>query len=236
MELATDNILASAATQVRKKLDKTTIDEYTEALKNGAQMPALVVFAETDSDRYILADGFHRHHAYVNAEIPKCKVEVHEGGLHEALLWALGCNDEHGLRRTNADKRNSVEVALKDPEISTLKVIEIADICRVNERTVRNIRDNLDLNLGKRKKGKGNKPGKGEDPSPDDERPTRPAPTQEEVNTTELREALSAIKAFPFGGEDVNSQFVDLSADDTADLEYVAAWCSHAVLIRRKAK
>lgn len=231
IDLATDNILASAATQVRKKLDKDTIDQYAEDMKNGAQFPALVVFAEKDSDRYILADGFHRHHAYVNAEIPKCKVEVHEGGLHEALLHALQANDEHGLRRTNADKRNAVEIALKDPEISSLEVIQIADICRVNERTVRRIRDDMDLNLKKSKK-KPNKKGKGEEPGPDDVRPTRPAPSQIEVERDELRAALSAIKAFPYGGEDVPK--LELNKDDTADLEYVAAWCSHAVLVLRK--
>lgn len=230
IELATDNILASAATQVRKKLDKDTIDQYTENMKNGAQFPALVVFAEKGSDRYILADGFHRHHAYVNAEIPKCKVEVHEGGLHEALLWALQANDEHGLRRTNADKRNAVEIALKDPEISTQHPTMIADICRVNERTVRRIRDDMDLNKPKSKKK--NKKGKGEDPKPDDERPTRPAPTQSEVERDELRGALSAIKAFPYGGEDAAK--LELDKDDTADLEYVAAWCSHAVLVLRR--
>jgi hypothetical protein len=230
IELAVDNILASAATQVRKKLSKDTIDEYTEAMQNGAIFPALIVFAEKESDRYILADGFHRHHAYVNAEIPKCKVEVHEGGLHEALLYALQANDEHGLRRTNADKRNAVELALKDPEISTLEVIQIADVCRVNERTVRRIRDDLDLEVGKRKKG--NKKGKGQDPKPEDERPTRPAPTQNEVERDELRGALSAIKAFPYGGEDVTK--LELDKDDTADLEYVAAWCSHAVLVLRR--
>lgn len=229
-ELAVDNILASAATQVRKKLDKATIDEYTEAMKNGAQFPPLIVFAEQDSDRYILADGFHRHHGYVNAEIAECKVEVREGGLHEALLYALQANDEHGLRRTNADKRNAVEMALKDPEISQLQVIQIADVCRVTERTVRNIRDDMDLNIGKRKKA--NKKGKGEDPDPKDVRPTRPAPTQAEAERDELRAALSAIKAFPYGGEDAVK--LDLDKDDTADLEYVAAWCSHAVLMLRR--
>lgn len=228
--LAVDNILASAATQVRKKLDKDTIDEYTEALKNGAIFPPLVVFAEKESDRYILADGFHRHHAYVNAEMPECKVEVREGSLHDALLWALGANDEHGLRRTNADKRNAVEMAFKDPEISTLEIIQIADVCRVTERTVRRIRDDMDLNIGKRKKS--NKKGKGQEPDPKDVRPTRPAPTQAETERDELRAALSAIKAFPYGGEDAVK--LDLNKDDTADLEYAAAWCSHAVLMLRR--
>ncbi len=231
MDLAVDNILASAATQVRKKLNKDTIDQYTEDMQNGAIFPRMIVFAEAGGDRYILADGFHRHHAYVNAEVEKCPVEVHEGGLHEALLYALQANDEHGLRRTNADKRNAVEIALKDPEISQLKVPDIADICRVNERTVRRIRDDLDLNLKKPKKNK-NKPGKGEEPEPKDVRPTKKPPTQEEVERDELRQALGLIKAFPYGGEDVTR--LDLNKDDTADLEYVAAWCSHAVLVLRK--
>ena len=230
MDLAVDNILASAATQVRKKLNKDTITLYTEDLKNGARFPRMVVFAEDGGERYILADGFHRHHAYVNAEFEKCPVEVHQGGLHEALMYALQANDEHGLRRTNADKRNAVEIALKDPEISQLKVPDIADICRVNERTVRRIRDDLDLNKAKPKKK--NKPGKGEDPEPKDVRPTKKPPTQEEVERDELRQALGLIKAFPYGGEDAVK--LDLTKDDTADLEYVAAWCSHAVLVLRK--
>lgn len=230
MDLATDNILASAATQVRKKLDKDTIDEYVEDLANGAIFPRLVVFAEAGGDRYILADGFHRHHAYVNSEAATCPVVVHEGGIHDALMYALQANAAHGLRRNNSDKRNAVELALKDPEISSLQIIEIADICRVNERTVRRIRDDLDLDIRKNKKA--NTPGKGEDPDPEDVRPTRPAPTQEEVERDELRAALSAIKAFPYGGEDCIK--LDLSKDDTADLEYVAAWCSHAVLVLRR--
>lgn len=230
IDLATDNILASAATQVRKKLDRETIDQYTEDMQNGHIFPRLIVFAEDGGDRYILADGFHRHHAYVNAEIGQCPVEVHQGGLHEALMYALQANDEHGLRRSNADKRNAVEIALKDPEISALQVLEIADICRVNERTVRRIRDDMDLNKDKPKK---NAKGKGVEPDPKDVRPTRPAPTQSEVERDELRAALSSIKAFPYGGEDAPK--LDLNKDDTADLEYVAAWCSHAVLVLRKA-
>ncbi len=227
--LATDNILASAATQVRKKLDANTIDNYVEAIGNGAQFPALVVFAEKDSERYILADGFHRLHAFINAEVGECLVEVHEGSLHDALIWALGANDEHGLRRTNADKRNAVELALKDPEIRTLHPDQIALICRVNERTVRRIRDDMDL---AKPKNKPNKKGKGEDPEPKDVRPTKKPPTQEEVDRNELRQALGLIKAFPYGGEDAPK--LDLNKDDTADLEYVAAWCSHAVLVLRR--
>ena len=52
------------------------------------------------------------------------------------------------------------------------------------------------------------------------------------IERDELRQALGLIKAFPYGGEDAVK--LDLTKDDTADLEYVAAWCSHAVLVLRK--
>ena len=59
--LELDNIEATAATQVRVRIDRGIVEEYTEALMNGAQMPPLHVFREEGSQRNILADGFHRH-------------------------------------------------------------------------------------------------------------------------------------------------------------------------------
>ena len=60
MKLRCDQIEATDATQVRTKLSKEAIDDYCEAIKNGAQMPPVDVYAEKGSKRYIMADGFHR--------------------------------------------------------------------------------------------------------------------------------------------------------------------------------
>lgn len=229
IDIKIEEILATAATQMRKKLDRTTIKEYVEAAKNGAVFPPVVVFCEKGGDRHILADGFHRLHAFVDAEIATVKAEVREGGQRDAMVYAMGCNEQHGLRRTNADKRFAVEMLLKDPELMQLSQKEMAEICRVTRQTIGRVRDDMVLAEGRKKQ----KPGTPTDPTPEDHRPSRPEPTQKEAETGELRKALSLIMALPYGGEDANDK-LDLNKDDTANLEYVAAWCSHAVLVMRK--
>lgn len=227
--LQADNILASAATQSRKRIDPALVAQYVEDLHNGACFPPLIVFAEKNSERYILADGFHRLQAMVEAEVQDIEVEVHEGDLHAAFRYCLGSNAEHGGRRTNADKIHVVEMALKDPEVSQFQVQEIADICRVDRNTIRRVRERM---LEEKKPGGKNKPAPAVDPSPDDVRPTKEPPTQEEVELEEVQLAMSAIKALPYGGEDIAK--LNPSKDDVADFEYVSSWLAHAVLVMRK--
>lgn len=221
-------IEATTATQVRMKLDKGIITMYQEDIENGAIMPAVDVFAEKGSARHILADGFKRLLAAVNAGREEIEVKVHEGGMHEALIWALGSNRTHGERRTNADKINAVQMALKDPAISQLTQQEIADICCVNRSTVQRVELRLGV-TGRYKKP--TKPGSPEDNKPENNRPTKPAPTQDEVEREELRSYLKGVKAFPYEGSEAVK--LGLSPDDVADLEYCSAWMAHAVIACR---
>jgi hypothetical protein len=52
----------------------------------------------------------------------------------------MSANASHGLRRTNADKRNAVEMALADPEWSKLPNTQIAEMCAVAESFIRKIK------------------------------------------------------------------------------------------------
>ena len=140
-----NEIEATANTQVRRMLDSGVIEEYAEAMQAGAFFPALTVFAEKDSQRYILADGFHRLAAAKVAGLAHFSCEVLSGGVRAALGHALGANDQHGLRRTNADKRNAVELALKDPEWAQWSHANIARLCRVADKTVAKIREDMVL-------------------------------------------------------------------------------------------
>ncbi len=234
IKLACDNIEATAATQVRTELHKDVIQEYQEDYLNGAIFPPLVVFAEKGAERYVLADGFHRLYAAIHAGIVEIDVEVHEGGLHDALVYALGANTGHGLRRTNADKVNAVKLALKDPEISQLTQQEIADVCRVHRDTVRRVEHKFSAGRysNAAKQHSTNEGGEAEPNTPDNQRPTKPAPTQEEVDLGEIRQANALYKAFPYGGEDTTK--LALTKDDIEDLEYVSGWAAHAVLVHRK--
>ena len=226
MELQTleiNNIEATSATQVRTKLSKEVIETYQEDLEHGAIFPPIIVFREKGSSRSILADGFHRLLAYVNAGREEIECEIHEGGIHDALAYALSANRVHGLRRTNADKVNAVKLALKDPEFSKLTQQEIADLCGVSRETVnRTSRKETIEDVTKSHP----KP-----PTNGDKRPTKPEPTQAEIERDELRQALSLIKAFPYDGDVTVG--LNLSKDDVADLEYVSCWCAAAVLAHR---
>ncbi len=224
-----ENIEATTATQVRTKLHNDIIDLYQKDIENGADMPAVVVFAENGSSRHILADGFHRLVAHVNAGLEKIKVDIHEGGMHDALAWALGANRQHGLRRSNADRVNAVTMALKDPVFSALTQAEIADICGVSRETVNRV--SVRITTGRTAADeKKSKPAK---PTADDHRPTAPEPTQADIELDEVKQAMGLIKALPYDG-DLAAATLALDKDDIADLEYCSTWCAHAVMAARK--
>lgn len=221
-----DLIEATQATQVRKKIHKDTVDLYQADIESGAVMPAVTAFAEDGSARHILADGFHRLMAAVNAGRDEIEVDILPGGMHEALVYALSANRAHGLRRSNADKINAVEMALKDPEISKHTQTEIADICGVSLRTVQRVEQKQPA--GGRTNATKSHP---EPNKPENNRPTKPEPTQEDIERGEVRQALALIKALPYPGDEAVK--LGLNPDDIADVEYVATWCSHLVMESR---
>jgi len=99
--------------QTRAALNMDTVHEYAEEERErGAVFPPVVVFLGADG-KYRLADGFHRVAVARQEGRKKVAAEVREGGFAEALTYALTANAAHGLRRTVADKRNSVMVAYK---------------------------------------------------------------------------------------------------------------------------
>lgn len=233
-KVAIENIEATAATQVRVRIDRGMVDEYTEAFQDGAAFPPLDCFREEGSERIILADGFHRHRAAINAGREEIGCIIYTGGLHDALVHALGSNAEHGFRRTNADKRHAVEMALKDPELSKLEKQEIAEICRVHRNTVRRILNDLiaqdSSNNDDATKVQDNS-GKVEEPSAEHVRESGEV-TQQQVETDELRQALKHITVLPYPGEDGPDR-LDLDPDLVADCEYVSTWLASLVITYR---
>jgi uncharacterized ParB-like nuclease family protein len=143
-KLKLPEIVTDAGTQVRAGLNETTVADYAEALAEGAKFPPVIVFH--DGDRYIAADGFHRIHAAVRNGATQIECDVRKGGKTDALKFALGCNAHHGLRRTNADKRHAVGMALKEfPKASTAA---IAAMCLVSNELVAEIRKTQPADFG----------------------------------------------------------------------------------------
>lgn len=89
-------------------VNKRTVKEYAAA---GATFPPVVVFKDAKGKLW-LADGFHRCAAAELAERTEILAEIHEGGRREALLFAVGANQQHGLRRSHKCKRRAVQLLL----------------------------------------------------------------------------------------------------------------------------
>jgi len=155
--IATANISTSGGTQMRAGLDQDTVADYSEKFAEaggwGAFPPVVVFF---DGSDYWLADGFHRIEGYRRAvayqKIPNgdgftpIPCDVRTGTRRDAILFAASANSNHGLRRTNADKRRSVDVLLRDPEWSQWSDREIARVCEVSDRFVNTMRHEMTAN------------------------------------------------------------------------------------------
>lgn len=139
INLPISNITQDPEIQIRAtSIDWLIVDAYIESAKQGAIFPPVIVFF--DGDNYWLADGNHRLEVARRMEQNEVDADVHRGGKREAILYAVGANDNHGLRRTNADKRNAVEKLLKDAEWRNKSNYEIAELCKVGEAFVRKLR------------------------------------------------------------------------------------------------
>jgi hypothetical protein len=130
-----DRIRDDGGTQSRAALDGTTLGDYRDALSAGANFPPCVVFY--DGAIYWMADGFHRLAAYRAEGRKELPCDVRQGTRRDAILHSVGANEEHGLRRTNADKRRAVGLLLNDPEWRAKGNPWIARMCHVSEGLVR---------------------------------------------------------------------------------------------------
>jgi hypothetical protein len=106
----------------------------------------LLVYFDEPNNRYILVDGFHRFEAHRRLHPNDAiLVKLELGTLDDARWASLGVNKSHGLRRTNADKRNAIVNALKHPKGTELSDRQIAEHVGVHHDTVRRIRKELEL-------------------------------------------------------------------------------------------
>lgn len=139
-----DKIRTDGGTQARTEINEATVREYAETLRQAAveelpwPFPDVIVFY--DGENHWLGDGFHRVNAAKQAEYHQVSAEVRQGTRRDAVLFAVGANATHGLRRSQADKRRAIETLLRDDEWGRWSDREIARRCNVSHPTVAAIR------------------------------------------------------------------------------------------------
>jgi len=153
MKIELKKLRLDGGTQPRVKIEENAVQSYTEVLLDGGVMPPVVVFFD-GADNW-LADGFHRWHAHKRAGFVEIECAVQQGTKRDALIYSLGANHDHGLPRTNEDKRKAVTIVFDDIEMCELSDLQIAKICRVSSMTVGRIRKSLQLDAPVRKASDG---------------------------------------------------------------------------------
>jgi hypothetical protein len=143
-QIEINNITLNKRVQQRVQQDDNVIKEYFEAVQAEAQFPPLTVFY--DGEKLILADGKHRYEAYKLAGINVVNAEIINGSERDAILYAAGANADHGLRRTNKDKRYAVKTLLMDEEWGQWSDGAIAEKVRVTQPFVTKLRRKLSNN------------------------------------------------------------------------------------------
>lgn len=143
MKIALTKLRTDGDTQPRAMLNQDVIAEYAECMMEDIKFPAITVFH--DSANYWIADGFHRFFAAKRAGNAEIECDVRQGTLRDAQLFSVGANADHGLRRTNDDKRKAVQTLLDDLEWQEWSDSEIARHCRVHHVTVGRIKKSMNL-------------------------------------------------------------------------------------------
>jgi len=140
--LRLDQMRIDGGTQPRVAIDQDIVDEYADEYRKGVDLKPGIVFF--DGATYWLADGFHRYWANRRIDCEYIFADVHQGTQRDAILYSVGANATHGLRRTSADKRKAVLTMLEDEEWSQWSDREIAKRCGVGHQLVAKQRASLD--------------------------------------------------------------------------------------------
>ena len=146
MMVLISSLRLDGGTQIREYLDEQAVLDYTAILTEGEdgqpepQMDPVIAFQDGNDPDLWLADGFHRVQAYLNAGRTEIPVEIRPGTLRDAILCAVGCNEKHGVKRTDEDKERAVRIILADAEWQNRASRWIARTCVVSHTFVQKIK------------------------------------------------------------------------------------------------
>jgi excinuclease UvrABC ATPase subunit len=136
-----DEIKWKASPRVRETLVAEVVDDYAERYRKGEKLP-LPEIALLEDGTLLCIDGMHRLHAIKKNGGKATQCEVTKLDVDETIKAALASNRAHGLRRSNADKRQCCVLALSRwPDKSNLALSQLVG---VDDKTVNEVRKELE--------------------------------------------------------------------------------------------
>lgn len=139
--ISLDEIDIAHSPGVRAEFRPEVADEYAEQyLDKKNKMPLPVLFKDPTMKVpyvYLIGDGLHRIRAMQKVGLKLHMFEIMEGSRADCIKFALQSNIGHGIRRTNADKRHCVTLALQ--EFRGVSNGVIADYCAVGADLVADV-------------------------------------------------------------------------------------------------
>lgn len=138
-----EEIVMDERCQARAEVNHDAVREYADAYRSahslGAMLPPPEVYLV--SGKLYLVDGYHRVPAAITAGVGFLRVSiVGEGTIDDAIWYATGVNQAHGVRRSNEDKRRAVRMALESPIGQEQSNRVIAEHCGVGHQLVGEVR------------------------------------------------------------------------------------------------
>ncbi len=137
--LPLEQIRTDSGAQMRAELNADVLLDYRDKWETGYQFPPIDVFF--DGSTYWLGGGFHRYWSAGDAGKEEIVCRITDGTQRDAVLFACGDNTDHGLRRTNADKKKAVMAMLNDKEWRKWSDRKISEHVSVSHTLVSQLRD-----------------------------------------------------------------------------------------------
>jgi ParB-like chromosome segregation protein Spo0J len=132
--------------QMRTKTNDETIADYAEKMEAGQVFPAIRVIRV--GEQLLVVDGWHRGLAAQKAKQTAIPASIQDGTRRDAILAAISANGDHGLQRTNEDKRRAVVKLLQDAEWCKRPARELGELAKVSHQHVNNLRKHYDVAPG----------------------------------------------------------------------------------------
>ena len=120
-------------------MNEALVEEYREAMQEGAEFPAIDAIELPDGER-LLGDGWHRCGAAERAGRTEFLTYVWRGTYDEAVEFIAKRNARHGERRTMGDLGKAIKILRSLAKCQNASNVEIAKHVGVSEATVRRAR------------------------------------------------------------------------------------------------